>query len=223
MIIEALTQISLLIEGAGLGWGDFDFDGSSGERQVMWAPVDPDALQEDGLKVSLDFQHPVRRANSVPAFSSPILKLISDNEYSREAGIRYVARTIYLHMYMRETRPDHLRKVYDLPTSYLVNEARLLNAVGLERNELTVLSEGIERGYTMRYDRMTFNNQSKMAIHSIWAYEMTYPVIVPEQDLETVFTAKRIHVVNQLEPVNEQEIDSLPLDLIEGAKETVIS
>jgi hypothetical protein len=122
---------------------------------------------------------------------------------------------------MRETRPDHLRVGYDLPTSYLKNEERLFGALGRGRRDYTLTIGGIPRGYSTRFEDSPFISEPGLALHAVFRYRVTYPLTEGVTPIQA-FVAKRIQVVHDLPPNTPVDLTAEPLTPPEPGRVTVV-
>jgi hypothetical protein len=209
MLAAALDFLSAQVEAAGLVFG-VPFDGSSEARRCTIGPVDPDHPREQGIMLGWSFASPVgdplERPNLSPATITPINPATGAGEL--EPGLEWASRLVSLHVYLRETRPDHLRTGYDLPTGYLEVEGRILRALGKNRRDWQVVVNGKMRGFSTRFEGNPFVDEGTLAIHSVFQWRVTYPVTEGQEPIP-VSAARRIHLVHGLPVgrVREVELD----------------
>lgn len=223
MIALALEHLCTRIEAAGLSWGTFALDGSSEPKRVSVGRWDADALKNSGLMVGIDFGFPVGEPTDRPLFSEPITRNVDVGAGTAEIepALEWASRLINIHLYMRETRPEAQRQNYSVNSQYLVNEARLLAALGRGREDYTLTVDGIPRGFSTRYEGNPFVAEPGLTLHSVFGYRLTYPLVEGVEPLE-VFLAKRIRLVHDLPPGTEMDLTAEPLTPPEPGRVTVV-
>jgi hypothetical protein len=225
MIVKSLEYLCETLEAANLSWGDYVMDGGEASRQIKFGLVDADEWREKGLMVGIDFRSPVTR----PRFGSLVLeglegvavraqpRVVAYDEIAGtvqlEQGFEYAARLLNIHVYMRETRPDHKRTDYSLTTAYLSNEAKLLRTLGMGRKEHSLTVGGTPRGITTSYEGNPYVLEGGMTLHSVFQYRLVYPQISEEPNIVQAFLAKRVRLAHDLalEQLDQVDLDTTPL------------
>lgn len=200
----ALDTVASAIEAAGLRWGRspspvISFDGSSTAKRVTKYPADADHSRLENLQVGIDYRNPPTKPLFRPQFGVPQLRNVDlvAGTVQQEPALRYMERIIAIDLRCKETRQDHERKDFDLPSMFLENEERLFNALTLEGRTWTVNVDGIPRRFTTAYESSPYGAGDGLAVHGVYRYRMTYPILTGIV-LTSGFMAKRIHLVHSL-------------------------